>query len=586
MSSRDAPKGDLRQLFQLRSLLTPYRPAIVLALSALLIAAGGMLLLGQGLRSVIDAGLVASDGAALNRSMLAFLVVVVLIATATFVRFYTVSWLGERVVADLRQRVFSHLLTLSPAFYDRTRTGEIVSRLTNDSTMLESVVGSALSMALRNGLLLIGGLVMLLVTSLKLTVFVLLAVPVVIVPILVFGRKVRKLSRDSQDRLGDVSALLDESIHEVRTLQAYGREPHVAGAFAQRIEAFFSTAKLRIRYRATLIAAVILLAFGAIGFILWTGGHDVIHGRISAGQLSAFVFYAVIVASSVGTLSEVIGELQRAAGALQRIQELLATDTDIRAPESPQALPNPPRGELQFSGVSFHYPTRPDVPALRDIDLQISPGERVALVGPSGAGKSTLFQLLLRYYDPRQGTICIDNVPIQRADPHELRARIALVPQDPVLFATSVRENVRFAKPGADDAQVWAALDAAHAREFVGQLPQGLDSELGERGVRLSGGQRQRLAIARALLADRPILLLDEATSALDAESERMVQQALDQLMQGRTTLIIAHRLATVRTADRLLVMDQGRIVATGTHDELVAGNALYARLAALQFNA
>ncbi len=586
MSHRDAPKGDLRQLFQLRSLLTPYRPAIALALFALLIAAGGMLLLGQGLRSVIDAGLVASDGAALNRSMLAFLVVVLLIAIATFVRFYTVSWLGERVVADLRQRVFSHLLTLSPAFYDRTRTGEIVSRLTNDSTMLESVVGSALSMALRNGLLLIGGLIMLLITSLKLTLFVLLAVPLVIVPILVFGRKVRKLSRDSQDRLGDVSALLDESIHEVRTLQAYGREPQVAGAFAQRLEAFFSTAKLRIRYRATLIAAVILLAFGAIGFILWTGGHDVIHGRISAGQLSAFVFYAVIVASSVGTLSEVIGELQRAAGALQRIQELLATNTDIRAPAQPEILPLPPRGELQFSAVSFHYPTRPEAPALRDIELQIAPGERVALVGPSGAGKSTLFQLLLRYYDPQQGVIRIDGVPIHQADPHDLRARIALVPQDPVLFATSVRENVRFAKPDADDTQVWAALDAAYAREFVEQLPQGLDSELGERGVRLSGGQRQRLAIARAILANRPILLLDEATSALDAESERMVQQALDTLMQGRTTLIIAHRLATVRTADRLLVMDQGRIIATGTHEELVAGNALYARLAALQFNA
>jgi ATP-binding cassette subfamily B protein len=452
--------------------------------------------------------------------------------------------------------------------------------------MLETVIGSSVSMAARNVLLLIGGIAMLALTSPKLTLLVLAGVPLVVTPIILFGRRVRRLARASQDRVGDVGAYVDEALHEIRTVQAYGHEHVDRRRFAERVEDAFATARRRIRQRALLIALVIVLAFGAVGTILWIGGHDVLEGRITPGQLSAFVFYAVIVASAVGTISEVIGDVQRAAGATERLFELLAVQPEIRPPAQPLRLPAPPRGTIALQDVTFRYPSRPDAPALERFTLSVSAGERVALVGPSGAGKTTVFQLLLRFYDPQSGSVRLDGVDIAQADPNEVRRRLAVVPQDPVIFATSVLENVRYGRPDASEAEVRAACEAAYASEFIERLPERYAAELGERGVRLSGGQRQRLAIARAILADRPILLLDEATSALDAESERMVQQALERLIAGRTVLIIAHRLATVRHADRLVVMDRGRVVASGSHDRLVQENALYARLAALQFAA
>ena len=577
-------KTPLRHLQHLLPLLQPYRRQLSYAAIALLVAASSVMLLGQGLRHVIDQGLRTGDPSSLNQTMALFAVVVIVMAMATFTRFYWVSWLGERVIADVRLNVFSHLLTLSPQFYDSNRTGDIVSRLTNDTTMLETVIGSSLSMALRNTLMLIGGLVMLFVTSIKLSFIVLVGVPFVVGPILLFGRRVRQLSKDSQERLGDVSAQLDESLHEMRTVQAYAQEPHTQRLFAQRIDAVIATAKKRIQMRAQLIATVIVLAFGAIGFILWTGGHDVVAGRITPGELSAFVFYAVIVASAVGTISEVFGDLQRAAGATERLVDLLSTSALIRAPENQQVLSSPVRGALSFEQIEFRYPTRPDSAALQQFSLQVKPGETVALVGPSGAGKSTVFQLLLRFYDPAQGAIKIDGIDIRQLDPRQLREQIAMVSQDAVIFSGSLRDNVRYAKPDASDADVAAACAAAFVSEFVDKLPDGLDSQLGERGVRLSGGQKQRIAIARAILANRPILLLDEATSALDAESERVVQLALERLMKNRTCIVIAHRLATVRHADRIAVLENGQLQAIGHHDDLVQNSALYAHLAALQF--
>jgi ATP-binding cassette subfamily B protein len=504
-------------------------------------------------------------------------------AIATYTRFYFVSWIGERVTADIRRAVFGHLLDLSPGFFEVTRTGEVISRLTNDTSLLEVVIGSSASFALRNTLIMAGSLVMLIVTSPKLTALVLLGVPLVIAPILLYGRRVRSLSRASQERVADVSVYIDEALHEIRTVQSYGHEDEDRARFGERVEQAFATAAERIRQRALLIALVMLLAFGAVGVILWIGGHDVLDGRISAGELSAFVFYAVLVAGAFGAVSEVIGDLQRAAGATERLMELLATEPQIRAPRNPQPLP-PPRGEVRFERVSFSYPSRPDTLALADFSLEVKPGETVALVGPSGAGKSTVLQLLLRYYDADSGSISLDGVELRRADPHALRARLALVPQDPVIFAASVRENVRYGRPAASDAEVGEACTAAYASEFIERLPEGMDTFLGERGVRLSGGQRQRLSVARALLADRAVLLLDEATSSLDAASEHYVQMALARLMQNRTTLIVAHRLATVQKADRIVVMDEGRIIASGTHGELVREKGLYARLAALQF--
>src|SRR5690348_13464987 len=550
---------------------------------ALLVAAACVLVLGQGLKRVIDAGFSHADAASLDTALFALLAIVCVLALATYTRFYSVSWIGERVSADIRRAVFGHLLEQSPGFFETMRTGEVISRLTSDTALLDLVIGSSASFALRNTLIMLGALVMLVITSPKLAALVVLGVPLVIAPILLFGRRVRKLSRASQDRIADVSTHIDESLHEIRTVQSYGHEDRDREQFGAQVEAAFATATRRIGQRALLIALVMLLAFGAVGVILWIGGHDVLAGRISAGELSAFVFYAVLVAGAVGAVSEVIGDLQRAAGATERLMELLATEPSIRAPLNPQALPRA-RGEVRFERVGFHYPSRPDAAALSDFSLSVSRGERVALVGPSGAGKSTVFQLLLRYYDPQSGSITLDGVELRNADPRAVRARIALVPQDPVIFAASVAENVRYGRPQASDAEVVAACKAAYATEFIERLPAGMNSFLGERGVRLSGGQRQRLSIARALLADRAVLLLDEATSSLDAESESSVQKALEHLMRGRTTLIVAHRLATVKNADRIVVMDQGRVIAAGSHAELVREQGLYARLASLQF--
>lgn len=578
------PRPGLGNLGFLWQFVLPYRNRVVVALIALVVAAACFLVVGQGLKRVVDHGFAQGDTSALNNALFLLFGVIVLMAAATWVRFYTVSWLGERVIADLRQAVFSKLLDQSPAFYEQARTGELVSRLTADTALLEQVVGSSASMATRNALLGIGCLVMLALTSLKLTGLVLLVIPLVIGPIVVFGRRVRKLSRASQDRVADLGTYIDEALHEIRTVQAYGHEEEDRLAFGARIAATFDTARQRIRVRANLVAAVIVLVFSAIGVILWIGGHDVLAGRLSAGELSAFVFYAAMVASAAGAISEVIGDLQRGAGAAERLIEILRARSAIVAPVPAVALPLPASGRVEFDAVTFCYPARPETPAIDRFSLTVAPGETVALVGPSGAGKTTLFQLLLRFYDPASGCIRLDGVDLLRADPAAVRARIALVPQEPALFAASVRDNVRYGRPDATDADIAAACEAAFATEFIDRLPQRYDTYLGERGIRLSGGQRQRLAIARAVLADRPVLLLDEATSALDAESERLVQVALERLMQGRTTLVIAHRLATVRNADRIAVIEGGRLVGTGTHDELLASNSLYARLAALQF--
>ncbi|GHE35052.1 ABC transporter ATP-binding protein [Vulcaniibacterium thermophilum] len=563
--------------------MKPHRGLLAAWLLALAASSTATLSLPVAFRQMIDHGF-AGGGAAIDRVFLLLFGVAVALALATAARFYFVSLLGERVVADLRRKLYAHLLELDAGFYDRTRSGELVSRLTADAELLRSVVGSSMSVALRSTVTVVGSLVMLFVTSPRLASYALIGIPLAVLPIVAGGRRLSKISRASQDRIADANAIASETLGAVRTVQAHAREPYERGRFESAIRVAIATARKRITVQALVTAVAIVLIFGAITLVLWSGAHDVVAGRMSGGTLAQFVLYALIGGGSVGALAEVWNELQRAAGGMSRIGELLAETPQVRAPAQPQRLPKPLRGGIAFERVTFHYPQRPDLPALEDFSLRVRPGETVALVGPSGAGKSTVFSLLLRFHDPQAGSIAIDGHDLRTLDLTALREAIALVPQQPTIFAASARENIRYGRLDADEAAIHHAVRAAHAADFIDALPQGLDTELGERGARLSGGQQQRIAIARALLKDAPILLLDEATSALDAHSERAVQQALETLMEGRTTLVIAHRLATVLKADRIVVMDRGRIVAEGTHEALMAQGGLYAELARLQF--
>ena len=588
-SSSALPARKLGPLAQITPFLAPYRGTLALALIALLIAAGASLVLPVAVRQMIDLGFSGSNAVHIDRYFLLLFGVATVLGLFTAARFYLVSWLGERVVADIRSAVYRHVIGMSPSFFESTRTGEVLSRLTTDTTLIQTVVGTSMSMALRSIVMLLGGLVMMAVTSGRLTGFTLALLLFVILPIIGFGRQVRRLSRASQDRVADSSALAGEKLNAVSTVQAFTQERHETDRFAASVESAFDTARRRIRARASLTAIIIVMVFGAIVLVLWQGARSVLAGDMTAGVLSQFVLNAVLVATSIGALSEVWGDVQRAAGATERLMELLAAQPEIDVPLQPQTLPPPTpgqTGEIRMEHVVFHYPSRPDHAALTDFSLHVRAGETVAVVGPSGAGKTTLFQLLLRFYDPASGRIVLDGVDIADADPVAVRARIGIVPQDTVVFSADALENIRYGRADASDAEVKVAAQAAMADEFIARLPEGYRTFVGERGVRLSGGQRQRIAIARAILKNPPVLLLDEATSALDAESERLVQAALENLMKGRTTLVIAHRLATVRNADRIVVMADGRIESTGTHEALLREGGLYARLAALQFGA
>jgi len=562
--------------------MRPYWPRLVAALAGLALAAAAFLALGEGIKRAIDQGFIARDEAALDTVLAVMIGLALAQGIGVYVRWSNIAWVNQRVINDLRERIHAHLLTLSPSYFERERTGEVLSRLTADTATLDGVISNAFSWALRNFVMMVGALVMLAVTSPRLLAWVIIATPIVIAPMVLMGRRIKRLARMTQDRLAEVMARAGEVIGGMRTVQAFAREAHEQARFVTALDALFVQGMARERLSVALSAIVIVLAFVAVSLIVWLGAREVLAGRMTAGELSAFVFYAVIVAGAVGAIAEVFGQLKRAGGATERIRELLATPGDINAPESPRAVvPGP--GVIAFVAVDFSYPTRPSELALHAFSLEVAAGEVVALVGPSGAGKSTVFQLLLRYYDPKRGRVLVDGIDAREADPRAWRSQFALVAQDPTIFSASLADNVRYGRLDATDAEVEAACRAAHVSEFAERLPEGYATRLGERGVLLSGGQRQRVAIARAILAERPILLLDEATSALDAESEALVNEAIARLARRQTTLVIAHRLSTVQQADRIVVIDGGRIVGSGSHDALLADSAVYARLASRQ---
>ena len=584
MSTTERPKGkSLKPLRALLPFLAPYRGRMFVAFLALLVAAAAMLSLPQALKNVIDEGFSAANAAAVDRYFLLLLLAAAVFAAFAALRMYLVNWIGERVVADLRSAVYQRVIRMDPAFFEVTKTGEVLSRLTTDTTLIQSLSGIGLSILLRSTVSFAGSLVLLLLTNLKLALIIFALIPAVLAPMFIFGRRVRRLSRDSQDRVADTSGLAGETLNAIQTVQAFTLEGLQGQRYDDMVESSFDTAVKRTRVRAWLIGFAIMMMFSSVTLVLWLGARSVLDGTMTGGDLAKFLSYAIFMGTSVAALAEMWGELQRAAGAMERTVELLESRPSIVTPAHPVAL-LPGRGEIAIEHLSFNYPSRPDTRALDDFDLTIAPGETVAFVGPSGAGKSTVFQLLLRFFDPGSGRILIDGVDIAAADPQAVRARIGLVPQETMIFGASARENIRYGRPGASDAEIEAAAHAAAADEFIGKLPEGYDTFLGERGARLSGGQKQRIAIARAILKNPPILLLDEATSSLDSESERLVQDALEKLMRNRTTLVIAHRLATAINSDRIVVVDRGRIVGTGKHAELLRDNALYARLAALQF--
>ncbi len=577
-------KLKVSSLTQLLRFIAPYKAQWIGAIIALLFTAGITLGIGQGVRLVIDNGFVTGSPEQLFQAASLLFAMSVLMAIGVFIRFYLMSWLGERASADIRQQVFDHLVTLHPSYFETNRSGDIMSRLTTDTTLLQTIIGSALSMALRNIVMVIGATILLIITNFKLTLIILLSVPLIFIPILLFGKRVRTLSRESQDTIADVGTYAGEVIQQIKTVQSYTHEEEEKKAFGKEVNNAFRVAKKRIAQRAFLIAAVILMVFGGICAMLWSGGNDVINGDMSPGDLGAFVFYAMLVASGMGTLSEAYSQILQAVGATDRLMELMHADNEILPPEVIQHTTTDLKPSLQLENVTFSYPSRPDIPALQNFNLNIKEGKTLALVGPSGAGKSTVFELLQRFYDPENGQITFDGVSLKEFSPQDLRQQIAVVAQHPALFTADVSHNIRYGNPDATDEEVIAAAKAAYAHEFILQLPNGYQSFLGEQGVRLSGGQKQRIAIARAILKNPRILLLDEATSALDTESEHQVQKALDELMSDRTTVIIAHRLSTVLHADSIAVIDEGRLVAQGKHDELIASNELYARLAELQF--
>ncbi len=575
---------NLSILLQLRSFIAPYKWRVIAALIALMATAGLTLSVGYGVRLLIDQGFAQQSLNELGNAIKFIIGVTLCIAIGTFFRFYLVSCVGERVSADIRLAVFNHVVTLHPSYFETHSSGDIMSRLTTDTTLLQSIIGSSFSMAMRSALMCVGAIVMLFATNVKLTLIVLISVPLVLIPILIYGRRVRALSRQSQDSMADVGSYAGEAIEQIKTVQSFSSEQYEKAAFADEVEKAYEVGRQRVKQRAILISGVIVIVFSAISGMLWVGGSDVIQGQMSAGDLAAFVFYAIMVASSTATISEVMGELQRAAGATERLIEILQVESDIQAPSQPIRITETMPAEVTFDSVSFNYPSRPDQPAIKELNLTAEQGKVLALVGPSGAGKTTLFELLQRFYDTEQGQVLYGGIDIRNLDPSDLRRQMALVPQQPALFSHDVFHNIRYGNPNATDEQVIAAAKKAHAHEFIEKLPDGYHSFLGERGVRLSGGQKQRIAIARAILKDPKILLLDEATSALDSESEHHVQQALEALMKGRTTLIIAHRLSTIQHADKIAVLDDGALVDIGDHSSLMQSCELYQRLVALQF--